>query len=331
MHRLIRNKCRIHQSGLLIRHNELLANRFINRKVAMTIAPLSTTTTSTPITSIDTYLDTNLPALITTNEYILAAIHNDLGLPWWSTIVLSTFILRSAMTLPIAVYQQKAVGTMINLAPMVQSWAETLKVSVMKESSKKGGYQYYQKELNKQYRQKVKQIYAEYGCQRWKLLSLPYIQFPLFICMTLSIRDLAALPLPWLEQSHDQPIEGFTTGGFGAWLDLTAVDTTMIFPILVGAGNLLNIELNAWLSRDQKKTTSQKWITNGLRCLSIAFVPIAAHSPMALCIYWCTSSWYSVVQNVAFRIPAVRKCLGLPIIKPKKSIESNSPSSTTLS
>ncbi|CAO3621495.1 unnamed protein product [Cunninghamella blakesleeana] len=262
MHRLIRNRYNRIQSNILwihnnnnINSNKILLNQIIKQRPNIALAPLSTASTppqpSTSIDSFDTtlqvnaYLDTNLPSIITTNEYILTAIHYDIGLPWWTTIVLSTILLQSSMTLPIAVYQQKAIGKMINLAPMIQSWAETLKVNVMKETKGKGGYQEYQRELNKQYRKKVNQIYAEYGCQRWKLLSLPYIQLPLFLCMTLSIRDLAALPLPWLEQTHDQPIEGFSIGGFGdTWLDLTATDPTMIFPILVGAGNLLNIELN---------------------------------------------------------------------------------------
>lgn len=153
---------------------------------------------------------------------------------------------------------------MINLAPMIQSWAETLKVSVAKESNRlKPDFAGYQKELDKQvrdrgmsridvllmrilfyqYRQKVNRIYAQNGCQRWKLLSLPWIQLPLFMCMTLSIRDLAALPLPWWGQCSMEPVEGLAQGGFSLWMDMTAVDPTMVFPFLVGAGNLLNIEV----------------------------------------------------------------------------------------
>ncbi|CAO3591804.1 unnamed protein product [Absidia cylindrospora] len=280
-------------------------------------------------TNADAVLDTSLPALISANEFILTAMHQDLGLPWWASIMMGTLALRTSLTLPVAVYQQRAIAKMINLAPMIQSWAETLKVSVAKDSNRtRPDFEGYQKELNKQYRRKVNQIYSQHGCSQWQLLSLPWIQLPLFMCMTLSIRDLAALPLPWWGQFHTEPVHGLAQGGFSMWSDLTVVDPTMVFPFLVGAGNLINIELNAWAARGQEKTTPQKFITNGLRCLSVAFVPIAAHAPMALCLYWCTSSWYSVVQNLAFKIPTVRQTLGMPTIKAKKSLQQDTVSST---
>jgi inner membrane protein COX18 len=66
-------------------------------------------------------------------------------------------------------------------------------------------------------------------------------------------------------------------------------------------------------------------MTNFFRLLSIAFVPIAANTPMSIGLYWLTSAWYSVVQNIAFKIPTVRTALKLPLIKPppppKKNME----------
>ena len=60
-------------------------------------------------------------------------------------------------------------------------------------------------------------------------------------------------------------------------------------------------------------TFKQKVMTNIMRVVSIAFVPIAAQTPMAIGLYWLSSAWYSVIQNVAFRVPAVRKSLGMPL------------------
>ncbi|KAI8141176.1 hypothetical protein BJV82DRAFT_619563 [Fennellomyces sp. T-0311] len=59
-------------------------------------------------------------------------------------------------------------------------------------------------------------------------------------------------------------------------------------------------------------------MTNAMRILAVAFVPIAAHAPMTLGLYWFTSTWYSVAQNIAFRIPNVRTLLKLPPLKPQK-------------
>lgn len=199
--------------------------------------------TSTATTINDTTTDTALPAVLAANESILYSIHNT-GMPWWATIVASTLILRTSMTLPIAIYQQRSVGTMINLAPMIQSWAETLKVQVAKDSKQHGWpYKKYQQELQKQYKQKVKSIYAHHGCSRWKMLLLPWVQIPLFVSMSLTLRHLTAYPLPWLGQTSNLPALGLSEGGLAWFMDLTAVDPTMVIPVMVGAGNLINVEV----------------------------------------------------------------------------------------
>ncbi|KAG2231991.1 ribosomal L38e protein family-domain-containing protein [Thamnidium elegans] len=265
----------------------------LSTAAGLTLDPATTTTVT----------ETSLPAVLAANEAILTAIHST-GLPWWATIVAGTLVLRSTLTLPIAIYQQRSMGTMINLAPMITSWAETLKVQVAKESSVAGWpYKKYQAELQKQYRKKVNAIYAHHGCQRWKLLALPWVQIPLFVSMSLTLRHMTAYPLPWYGQTAELTVPGLSEGGLAWFIDLTAVDPTMVIPVLIGAGNLLNVELNAWASRGQR-TRMQRVMTNSFRVLSVAFVPIAANAPMSIGLYWFASAWYSVVQNVVFKIPA---------------------------
>ncbi|KAL7313245.1 hypothetical protein PS15m_007012 [Mucor circinelloides] len=283
----------------------------------------STAAITSTVTINDTTTDTALPAILAANESILYGIHNA-GMPWWATIVASTLLLRTTMTLPIAIYQQRAMGKMINLAPMIQSWAETLKVQVAKESKQHGWpYQKYQQELQKQYKQKVNHIYAHHGCARWKMLLLPWVQIPLFVSMSLTLRHLTAYPLPWLGQTSSLPAEGLSDGGLAWFMDLTAVDSTMVIPVMIGAGNLINVELNAWYARG-KQSKTQKIMTNAFRVLSVAFVPIAANAPMAIGLYWFSSAWYSVVQNIAFKIPRVRTALKMPLLniaKKSKNVE----------
>lgn len=98
----------------------------------------------------DSRLDAAMPAVLAANESLLETIANT-GLPWWATILGATCILRTSMTLPIAIYQQRIVGRMIELAPLVQSWAAALKTSVATESKKANwSYQQYDAELQKQ-------------------------------------------------------------------------------------------------------------------------------------------------------------------------------------
>lgn len=65
----------------------------------------------------------------------------------------------------------------------------------------------------------------------------------------------------------------------------------------------------------------QRIMTNSFRVLSVAFVPIAANAPMSIGLYWFSSAWYSVVQNIAFKIPAVRTALKMPLLNKKKEIK----------
>ncbi|KAG1437647.1 hypothetical protein G6F56_013005 [Rhizopus delemar] len=153
---------------------------------------------STALTQIDpTTTESTLPSILALNESVLTSVH-EAGFPWWLTIVSSTLLLRTSCTLPIAVYQQRSLGKMIELAPMVQSWAETLKTQLGKDSKRQGWtYREYQDQLQREYKKKVKAIYAQYGCSRWKLFLLPYVQIPLFVSMSLTLRHIAAYPLPW--------------------------------------------------------------------------------------------------------------------------------------
>lgn len=89
-------------------------------------------------------------ALLAANQHFVETFHGA-GLPWWASIVTSTVCLRSALTLPIAIYQQRAVGRMIAVAPIVQSWGETLKNQLAREGKAKGWeYERYDLELQKQ-------------------------------------------------------------------------------------------------------------------------------------------------------------------------------------
>lgn len=216
------------------KHHKKPLTWLLSTSAGMTIDPTTTTTA----------IETSLPAVLAMNEAILNTIHSA-GLPWWGTILAGTLFLRTSLTLPIAIYQQRSMGKMINLAPMVQSWAETLKVEVAKQSNRAGWpYKQYQAELQKQYSRKVKEIYAHHGCARWKVLLLPWIQIPLFVSMSLTLRHMTAYPLPWYGKTAELPVEGLSEGGLAWFIDLTAVDPTMVIPVMIGAGNLINVEVN---------------------------------------------------------------------------------------
>ncbi|GAA5911928.1 hypothetical protein JCM8208_002859 [Rhodotorula glutinis] len=49
-----------------------------------------------------------------------------------------------------------------------------------------------------------------------------------------------------------------------------------------------------------RKPSNERHVTNILRGASIAFIPLAAMAPSAVCVYWVTSNLFTLVQNLAF-------------------------------
>lgn len=182
--------------------------------------------------------------LLAGTHYILEGIHST-GLPWWATIFCATFLLRTAITTPVAIYQQRAVGRMMELTPVLQAWLQTLKTSVGIDHKVKGrDYATFNAEIQDAYRAKVKELYSANKCNPRVSFMLPWVQIPLFITVSLTIRGMAGYPLPFLGGSN-LPIEpGFAEGGTMWFTDLAAADPTWIMPIAVGATNLLNVEVS---------------------------------------------------------------------------------------
>ncbi|KAF9285707.1 Cytochrome c oxidase assembly protein cox18, mitochondrial [Mortierella alpina] len=262
---------------------------------------------------------THVNTLLASTHYVLEGIHSA-GLPWWATIFCATFLLRTAITTPVAIYQQRAVGRMIALTPVLQAWLETLKSSIRVDHKLKGrDYASFNSEIREAYRVKTQELYSANRCNPRVSFLLPWVQIPLFITMSLTIRGMAGYPLPFLGDSSLPAEPGFADGGAMWFTDLAASDPTWIMPIAVGATNLLNVELNG-LMMSKTPTRNQKIFRNIFRALAISMVPIAHEAPMAICLYWLSSGSYSVFQNIAFRVPAVRQRLKLPPL-PTKTAE----------
>ncbi|KAG0318966.1 Cytochrome c oxidase assembly protein cox18, mitochondrial [Dissophora globulifera] len=262
---------------------------------------------------------THVNTILASTHYVLEGLHSS-GLPWWATIFCATFLLRTAITTPVAIYQQRAVGRMMALTPVLQAWLETLKTSVGIDHKVKGlDYASFNAEIQKAYRAKVKELYSVNRCNPRVSFLLPWVQIPLFVTMSLTIRGMAGYPLPFLGDSSLPAEPGFADGGTLWFTDLAASDPTWIMPIAIGATNLLNVELNG-LMMSKTPTRNQRIFRNLFRGLAITMIPIAHEAPMAICLYWLSSGSYSVFQNLAFRVPSVREYLKMPPL-PTKSAE----------
>lgn len=69
--------------------------------------------------------------IIHTAEGFLDGAHHYTHLPWWAVITCTTFILRSVVTLPLAVHQNKILAKMELLKPTLQEYQEAVKHNVI--------------------------------------------------------------------------------------------------------------------------------------------------------------------------------------------------------
>ena len=69
--------------------------------------------------------------VISTTESCLTSIHNSTCLPWWAVISGTTLLLRSVLTVPLAVYQQKIGARIELLKPLISEYAEAIKHNVV--------------------------------------------------------------------------------------------------------------------------------------------------------------------------------------------------------
>ncbi|KAH8257524.1 hypothetical protein KR038_011028 [Drosophila bunnanda] len=242
----------------------------------------------------------------------LIQIHDYSGLPWWASIVLSTFLFRSIVTLPLTVYQHRITARIEKIALEMPAIVEELKreAAVAKHKFKwtdKQTQVVYQRSIKKQWQKLI----IRDNCHPMKTLIVLWGQVPLWIFQSVALRNLVyLLPDPTSIQAQIVATE-MTIGGFGWIPNLTVVDSSYILPVALGLINLAIIEVQS-MSRTRPATRLQSAMNNVFRGLSIVMVPVACTVPSALCVYWVASSSFGLAQNLLLLSPEVRRSVGIP-------------------
>ncbi|SPP85381.1 cytochrome c oxidase assembly protein COX18, mitochondrial [Drosophila guanche] len=242
----------------------------------------------------------------------LIQIHDYSGLPWWSSIVLSTFLFRGVVTLPLTIYQHKITARIERLALEMPAIVEELKREAAMAKQK---FKWSDKQTTAVYRRSIKKqwqtLIVRDNCHPMKTIIVLWGQIPLWIFQSVALRNLVyMLPDPTTLQAQITATE-MTIGGFGWIPNLTVVDNSYILPVALGLLNLSIIELQS-MSRTRTPTRLQKISTNVFRGLSLVMVPVACTVPSALCVYWVASSSFGLAQNMLLLSPEVRRAVGIP-------------------
>uniref|UniRef100_A0A182KAL1 Membrane insertase YidC/Oxa/ALB C-terminal domain-containing protein n=1 Tax=Anopheles christyi TaxID=43041 RepID=A0A182KAL1_9DIPT len=247
-------------------------------------------------------------------QHEMINLHDFTGLPWWATIVLTTVGLRTLVTLPLAVYQNKILTRLEQISLEMPELIKELKVETAYAMKK---FNLSEKEARIMYNHSLKKqwnnLIVRENCHPAKTMVLLWGQIPLWIVQSVAIRNLVSmLPDPTAIEAQIAYTE-LTLGGFGWIPNLTELDHSLIFPISLGIINLAIIEIQA-ASRTKLPSKLQTVFTNLFRGLSILMVPIAASVPSCLCLYWVTSSAYGLGQNLMLLSPRVRRAVGIPAV-----------------
>uniref|UniRef100_A0A8C5LND9 Cytochrome c oxidase assembly factor COX18 n=1 Tax=Leptobrachium leishanense TaxID=445787 RepID=A0A8C5LND9_9ANUR len=241
-------------------------------------------------------------------ENVLITLQEASGLPWWANIICTTIALRTAVTLPLSVYQMHIFAKVENLQPEIEQLAQRLRYEVSVYGKQKGWNDktakfYFRKNLKRI----ISELYVRDNCHPVKASLLIWIQIPMWIFVSVALRNISFATASGTGEALQRQL---SNGGALWFPDLTIPDSTWILPVSLGITNLLILEIFAL--RKIKRSKFQKVLTNVMRVVCVFMVPIAASVPSSLALYWFSSSCVGLAQNLILRSPAFRRICRIP-------------------
>ncbi|KAI8614745.1 60Kd inner membrane protein-domain-containing protein [Chytriomyces sp. MP71] len=154
---------------------------------------------------VETATDTVLDRLA---EGAVEGVADPVLMPWWLAVIAGTFVFRACFTLPIAVTQRRRVLRLAALQPVLKAWENTLKrapataspdaapssalhSAAITPNARRGD------RAQAAFKAKADALYAMHNCSPRSTFILPWVQIPLFVTLSLAVRRLAGLPLPF--------------------------------------------------------------------------------------------------------------------------------------
>ncbi|KMQ94399.1 mitochondrial inner membrane protein cox18 [Lasius niger] len=236
--------------------------------------------------------------------------HDYTGLPWWSVIVLTTIMMRTAITLPLALYQQYIFAKVENLKYEMDEIVKEMKIETNYGIYKYNWPKEYARRLyNHSMKKQWNKLIVRENCHPAKASILVLVQIPLWISLSMSIRNLCYM-LPKQDADAYTIYQQFTTDGF-LWITNLTVADSFVLPIAMGLFNLAIIEI-IHMNRVKELTKWKQYLTYFFRITAIGMIPIAMYVPSCLSLYWATSSAFGLIQNLVLLSPKLRRFARIP-------------------
>ncbi|XP_012233652.2 cytochrome c oxidase assembly protein COX18, mitochondrial [Linepithema humile] len=238
-------------------------------------------------------------------------IHDYTGLPWWLIIVLTTIMMRTTVTLPLFFYQQYILAKLENLKPEMDEIVKELKVETNYAMHKFNWSKEYARPLyNRSLKKQWNKLIVRENCHPAKASIVILFQVPLWISLSMSIRNLCYM-LPKQDANAYATYQEFATDGL-LWITNLTVADPFVLPVAMGLFNLAIIEIT-YMNRKKELTKFMKYMTNFFRILAIGMIPIAMYVPSCVSLYWATSSAFGLFQNLIVLSPKLRRFARVPI------------------
>jgi YidC/Oxa1 family membrane protein insertase len=199
---------------------------------------------------------------------VLLYFHQNLGAPWWLSIVMLTVIVRSLL-FPLTVKQVKSMRAMQDLKPEMDKVRAQYRDNVQRQ------------------REEMAKVYQERGVNPLGGCLPILVQMPIFIGIFYVIRHLGGDPNAKPPIPPEEP--SFVTGGILWFQDLSQADPTYLLPIISAVTMLAATEITS-----KNIDPQQRWL---MRLLPIGFTAFLLYFPAGLFVYWITSNLVTLVQN----------------------------------
>lgn len=224
-------------------------------------------------------------------ERLLEITHVTTGLPWWTTIIASTVLLRVVM-FPLYVKASGNMARMSKIKPQTEKLITALREAETQQERALLGKE--RSKLNK-----------ENGVNLSHSL-LPMVQIPFAYGFFQALRKMA-----------NYPVEGFLTQGAYWFEDLTQVDPYLGLQVLSAAAFITLIKLGGETGA-QTMNPMMKKVMIFLPLLSIL---ITKDMSSAVVLYFAVNATFSLCQGLLLRSKMFRKFANIPAIVPPVQVE----------
>ncbi|KAJ2133339.1 hypothetical protein GGH19_000292 [Coemansia sp. RSA 1807] len=277
------------------------------------------------------------PMMVEVTKMVLESVHTGTflgsltpsGLPWWAVIAGTTTVARVLLTTPISIYLQRMSVKQQSLNTLLKTWQTTLQTSLVAETRMKGkelDEDVLNKELKKRLARKQSRLMMMHGCHPVFGLLLPFVQFPVWMCMSFAVRHLAGRSV-WLIDGPNVNVlaaQGMAEEGMLWFANLTAVDPTYGLTMVLWTVCMSNSVLSHWNMRRTRVAHGavpvlQRVMQTVMYVYPFILAGISIAQPSGLVFYWIVSALVALVQKLIFNIQGVRRVLGLPGPAPTNS------------